>query len=120
MVAVWNQKVNPWGPTGGNPMVEVILNGKRNWSYYKYPKKTPEYSSAARLPNREYNYAWNAMKRYYTNTKDFPSYDMNAEGLTLGNPLVPGFTYNSTGSGTLFTAQPPEFGVFTKPPGTGP
>ena len=50
-----------------------------------------------------------------------PTFGMTAEGFTLGNPEVPGFTYNNTTTGASVTAQPPSFGVITKPPsGTDP
>ena len=111
MVAVWNQKIDPWGPTGGNPMVEVIVNGRRAWSYYRYPSKNPVASFPAGLPSRDYNTAWNAMSFYYTETKGHPTFDMNANGFTLGNPEVPGFTFNSTNAVLPTLASAPKVGV---------
>ena len=98
MVAVWNQRVNPWGATGGNPMVKVNYRGRDMWSFYKYPSSYPVIDNygTTPLPNPVYNNAWNAMYTYYVDQKGHPVFDMNANGYTLGNPEVPGFTYNNT------------------------
>jgi len=120
MVAVWNQKIDPWGATSGNPMVSVIVNGKPSWSYFKWPKKTPEYSPP-KLPNRDYNFAWNSMYNYYTKVEGTPTFDMNAEGFTLGNPEVPGFTYNNADILNAFStkAMLSYTGTFLVPPKGG-
>ena len=64
MVAVWNQKVNPWGPTGGNPMVKVTFQGRPMWSYYRYPSTNPV-SGNGTVPSVKYQRAWDVMYNYY-------------------------------------------------------
>jgi len=110
MVAVWNQKVNPWGPTGGNPMVLMTWQGREAWSWYKYPKDTPQVTGL--MPASNYQDAWDSMYYYYTQDPDgpkHPTFDMVGQGLTLGNPLVPGFTHNDARSGFTFQAEVPTF-----------
>ena len=95
MVAVWNQKINPWGPTGGNPMVKVTYQGRPAWSYYRYPSTNPVVYGG--LPTRNYQDAWDRMYDYYVvspNGPQLPTYDMEAKGYTFGSEEVPGFTYN--------------------------
>ena len=113
MVAIWNQQLNPWGPTGGNPMVRMSFRGREGWSFYKYPSKNPvvQQSTPPFLPNANYNVAWDSMKSYYVDQEGLPTFDMNAEGFTLGHPDVPGFTYNNSITGLTLTAQPPKFGT---------
>ena len=101
MVAVWNQKVNPWGATGGNPMVKVNYRVIDNYA-------------ATPLPNPVYNNAWDAMYTYYVNQKGHPVFDMNANGYTLGNPEVPGFTYNNTNVDNAFSSA--SVGKIVEPP----
>ena len=121
MVAVWNQKINPWGPTGGNPMVQVTFQGRLMWSYYRYPSKFPLSGNAGTVPNRDYQKAWDAMYKYYVEDEagpKLPTYDMVAKGYTFGSEEVPGFTYNSTTQNNVFTTTtvvPP----FAPPGGKG-
>jgi len=106
MVAVWNQQINPWGPTGGNPMVFMNFRGRRGWSFYKHPSIFPvlQQSTTPRLPSADYNTAWDACKSYYVDQEGLPTLDLNAEGFTLGNPEVPGFTYNNVVTGNALAA----------------
>ena len=103
---------NPFGPTGGNPMVKVVeINGVDYWSFYiaifgNYPPNGVTFSihqPANNLPGYiNYNDAWNACKAFYTQGSDFggydmPGYTMDDVGLTYGNENVPGFTFSDQG-----------------------
>ena len=113
MVAVWNQKVNPWGATGGNPMVKVNFRGRQMWSYYKHPSTSPviDQIGAIPLPNPKYQNAWDSMYSYYVIEKGLPVFDMAAAGYTLGHPDVPGFTYNNTDNNNVFEAFKPSIPI---------
>jgi len=100
MVAVWNQEVNPWGETGGNPMVKMNWRGRDAWSYYRYPKTYPEVNPTGTpiLPNAKYQNAWDTMYDYYVNIKGLPTFEQEDYG----------FTYNQTNTGLAFEAMAPE------------
>ena len=127
------EQFNPFGPTGGNPMVKVVeVAGIPYWNFYKLLNNpaggtTFELNQTGNVPNGhpDYNTAWNEMYNWYVNGGpagddiggyDLPTFGMSAEGFTLGNPEVPGFTFNDIG--LEITAETPSVGV--KPIGGGP
>ena len=120
---------NPFGPTGGNPIVKVLeIAGTPYWSFYEayfgdYPPDGVTFA-LHQPPGSiiggylEYNDAWEACKNFYMHSEGeggygMPGYTMEDEGLTLGNPNVPGFTFNDIG--LEITAEPPTFGYKPTP-----
>ena len=120
---------NPFGPTGGNPMVKTIeVAGTPYWSFYipifgsQYPNGvTFDIHKAVGRPfssYEEYNDAWDAMYNFYTQPGvgfELPEFDMIANGFDLGNADVPGFTFSDPG--LQISAEPPKLGGYI-PPGS--
>tara|TARA_R100000697_G_scaffold92884_1_gene104774 strand:- start:2754 stop:3149 length:396 start_codon:yes stop_codon:yes gene_type:complete len=126
---------NPFGPTGGNPMVKVVeIAGIPYWSFYKaiFGNFPPHgvtfelYRPPINAPGFvNYNDAWNACKNFYMFGEEgsgyqMPGYTMDDVGLTLGNPQVPGFTFSD--QGLAITAATPNIAVKVPPssPPAGP
>ena len=117
---------NPFGPTGGNPMVKTLeIGDQQYWSFYiaifeegggvTFETHVPPGGGPGYLT---YNEAYDACRAFYTTEVGYnmPGYTQADVGFTYGNPDVPGFTFNDTGLGLVAARDTPTFPVPIDPP----